>query len=142
MPTGVAVHVACGDDRALVVGEQAAPVAADRVVVPDERIVRAVGVDVALHHRAGAVILADQLVAVVEELGRPRAAAGCLPQPPVRVVSQRQPARTRHQSVLRVVDIAARAVRREIAVRVISVSVRADGRNWLRPLTLYGRLTS
>jgi hypothetical protein len=108
------------------VGEQAAAVSADGVVVPDERIVVAIAVDVALGHRAGAVILADQLVAIVQELCRPRAAARHLPQPPVRVVGEGNAARARHQPVLGVVDVAVNPIRGEVAVSIVGIGVGAD----------------
>jgi len=110
-----------------VVGEQAPAVAAGGVVPPDERVVLAIAVDVALGHRPGGVIFGDQLVAVVDELGRPRAPAGYPPQPPIGIVGKRDPARAGHQPVLGVGDAAAGPVRGEVAVQVKGAAARRGG---------------
>jgi hypothetical protein len=70
-----ALAVDGGGDRALVVGEQRAPVAVGWAFVPEQRIVGAGAVNVAAQDRSRRPELRGQLVAGMEELGDPGGAA-------------------------------------------------------------------
>jgi len=87
--------------------------------------------DITPQQRARAVVLADEVVAVVEEAGDPGGAAVDLVKPSERIVAQRRGRAAdggADQPVLDVVNVAVGAARGQVAVSVVSEAGAADGR--------------
>jgi hypothetical protein len=123
------------DDRALRVGvEQPLGGRGDPgALVLDQRIVGAGAVDVAPQQRTGAVVLRDQVVAVIDQPGGGRARMGRR-QPPQGIVGQNRKARTigrararADQPVLGVVAIEGAARLGEVAVGIVSEARASRG---------------
>jgi hypothetical protein len=123
------------DDRALRVGvEQPLGGRGDPgALILHQRIVGARAVDVAPEQRAGAVVLRNQVVAVVDQARRGRARMGRR-QPPQGIVGQNRKARTigrararADQPVLGVVAIEGAARLGEVAVGIVSEARASRG---------------
>lgn len=124
-----AIGVGDRGDTALPVGEQVAAGAdADRcTIVPDQRIVGAVAVDIAVADGAGGIIFRDQRITVIEELGGgPRAAAIDLEQPAQRIIDQRRSFRPTgaDQAVFRIIGEGRAAVGDQVAIGVMGEAGR------------------
>ena len=123
-------------DRAQRVGLEAAAVGQSRAGIPDQRIVIAVAMDVAMRLRA---IFYHHRVAVVQPVDRLRRRHQP-PQTPQRIIGQRRrrDARARHQPVLGVVGVGAGAVAGQVAVGVVAEARRARGGILVEPVDRIG----